>query len=262
MTKKYQDYSPFPKKDFKQILDTLLQTDTREHLMDDVYKELGNVSVKLGPDSVAKHTSKLVFDALERLGFPIEFEIHEEDRVNDEPESVIAFFNNSDGGSTESSLYGKKHKRNRIDAIFHMAATWWEVVGDALSKEIVKRREQQEGTHEYQQKLRLYKRIEQHIEQIKFGVVKDGVMRFLRTDTEIPLDLLMYQKMPKDGIYELHDVTCGPDSGCEVGNRLQSCTSYAKKKCAVYDYQPVDDEHERAYLTKMTMKQVVELLQE
>ena len=80
-------------------------------------------------------------------------------------------------------------------------------------------------------KLELLERYTRHI----FGIVEDGVAR--RIDgTEIPIEHIGRQTMPKDGQYWLSPAVCSGDN-CSVGNPNPKCVkngTYCPPKCAVY----------------------------
>ena len=75
--------------------------------------------------------------------------------------------------------------------------------------------------------------------QTMFAVVKDGVVYHLNGE-EIPVEHIMYHKVPKDGYYEIWEATC--DGQCEVGKAsIETCRAYAPLKCAVYTFRAVND---------------------
>jgi len=72
----------------------------------------------------------------------------------------------------------------------------------------------------------------------KFAEVVDGKAVHLIDSVEIPVEHMIYQTPPKDGIYRLSENTCDNYNGCEVGNHLKDCSGYSYKKCAVWSFYP------------------------
>lgn len=90
-----------------------------------------------------------------------------------------------------------------------------------------------------------------------FVEVDKGVARFMfKHDKKlIPADLLLYQKVPEDGIYYTSEYTCGKEK-CQVGKPWQACVDgghYTKRKCAVYGLRPYDN-------VRLSMEDVVVLV--
>lgn len=75
----------------------------------------------------------------------------------------------------------------------------------------------------------------------KYAEVKDGVMTFF-DGIVIPVELIMYQRMPSDGLYIVYDGTC--DGKCAIGKPRASCMGrcYSKTKCAVYGVYRVEED--------------------
>ncbi len=72
-----------------------------------------------------------------------------------------------------------------------------------------------------------------------YVVVNKGEARELSANSLIPLNLIMWGKLPKDGIYRLCKNNCGSDD-CDINKPNPKCVenkTYNKVKCCVYSLE-------------------------
>lgn len=77
----------------------------------------------------------------------------------------------------------------------------------------------------------------------KFAESKDGVMYHM-DGTVIPIELISYDKIPKDGFYEISEYTCGgggekQPGSCAIGEPAQRCKDrgiFDKRECGRYSF--------------------------
>ncbi len=82
--------------------------------------------------------------------------------------------------------------------------------------------------------------VEKHTSEI-FCEVKDGKVSFVSNGKSMPLELIMYQKMPNDGFYTVDEATCG--GSCSIGKPAKKCIGgmYSPRKCCVYSLNKAEN---------------------
>ena len=79
-------------------------------------------------------------------------------------------------------------------------------------------------------------------DQIRFVQIKNGSVHFITTDVEIPRPLVVFQKIPKDGFYQIFESSCM--GNCIVGSSEDDCVMHktgSQEKCAVWHFNRLDE---------------------
>jgi len=72
--------------------------------------------------------------------------------------------------------------------------------------------------------------------------VENGTIINIKTNEEIPIELMSHHTVPKDGYYALSEVTC--NGTCSIGSPSQNCVDngfYVAKSCSLYKPKTLEE---------------------